>query len=314
MNFQNLVPVERGKQYLDLAFKKAREKSSKKITGEWIDKIRTKEMIKLDVVKADLVARLDKVVKSFPSFGHLPEFYIELLKLTLDYKELKRTLGGLNWAMDKIKFLQRNYVRKISKGRDAGKIKGLRNEFYGRVSSVLKQIDKQLVFLEDCRKVMKKYPDIKEAFTVVIFGFPNVGKTTLLNKLTGSRAKVAGYSFTTTGINSGFLEIKKEALQFLDAPGTLARPEKMNAIEKIAYLAVRELANVVVYVFDLSGAVSLKKQEKLLRYLKQNAKKKILLYVSKSDITEAETIADFKKKYKKILNLKELKQEIERLV
>jgi len=96
MNFQNLAPVERGKHYLDLAFKKAREKSGKKLTGEWLDKIRTKEMIKLDVVKADLVARLDKVVKSFPSIRHLPEFYIGLLKLTLDYKGLIRALGGLN--------------------------------------------------------------------------------------------------------------------------------------------------------------------------------------------------------------------------
>ena len=37
MNFQKLVPVESGKNYLDIAFRKAREKSKKKLKGEDID-------------------------------------------------------------------------------------------------------------------------------------------------------------------------------------------------------------------------------------------------------------------------------------
>ena len=67
MNFQHLVPVERSKDYLDIAFRKAREKSNKKLTGEWLEKIRRKEMIRLDVIKDQLTQRLDKEVKSFPS-------------------------------------------------------------------------------------------------------------------------------------------------------------------------------------------------------------------------------------------------------
>jgi nucleolar GTP-binding protein len=315
MNFQNIAPVERSKHYLDLAFKKAREKSGKKLRGEWLDKIRIKEMIKLDVAKADLVTRLDKVIKSFPSFEHLPEFYIELLKLTLDYKELKKALGGINWAINKIRVLHKNYVRKISKSRDARKIKSSRNEFYGRISSVVKQIDKQLFLLEESRKVMKKYPDIKEMPTVVIFGFPNVGKTTLLNKLTGAEGKVAGYAFTTTGINSGFIKIKKEEIQILDVPGTLARPEKMNYIEKIAYLAAKELSDIIIYIFDLSGMVSLKKQEKLFKSMKNDFKeKKILLYLSKRDLVEETDVKEFEKKYKGLLDEKRLKEEIEKLI
>ncbi len=313
MNFQDIPPIEKSKQYLDMAFKKAREKSGKKLKGLWLDKIRTKEMIKLDVIKGELTFRLNKIIKSFPSLNHLPKFYIELLKLTLDYKELKKSLGGINWALEKIRFFQRNYVRKISRSGDVRKIKQFGREFYGRISSVMKQIDKQLFYLEESRKIMKNYPDVKEMPTVVIFGFPNVGKTTLLNKLTTAKGKVAAYAFTTVRINSGFLNTNEKTIQILDVPGTLARPEKMNDVEKIAYLAVKELADTIIYVFDLTGLVSLKKQEKLLKNLKRDFQKKILIYVSKKDITEKEEITAFQKKHK-ILDIKGLKEEISKQI
>ena len=238
MNFQHLVPVERSKDYLDIAFRKAREKSNKKLTGEWLEKIRRKEMIRLDVIKDQLTQRLDKVVKSFPSLEHLPSFYIKLLKLTLDYGMLKKSLGGVSWAIGKVRFLHKNYVRQLSKTKERSKIASLKKEFYGRVSSVVNQIDKELVFLESCRKIMRKYPDVKEKFTICLFGFPNVGKTTLLNKLTGSKAEVASYAFTTKNINIGYLKKEDQEIQVLDVPGTLARVEKMNDIERIAYLDI----------------------------------------------------------------------------
>lgn len=315
MNFQNITPIERSSRYLDQAFRKAREKSRKKLEGNWLEKIRKKEMIKLDVVKGELTNRLDRIVKSFPSLEKLPNFYIELLKLTLDYRELKKSLGGISWAIGKIRFLHRDYIRKINKTREQKKIKNLEKEFYGRVSSVIKQIDQQLFFLEETRKIMRTYPDIKEMFTVVIFGFPNVGKTTLLNKLTEAKGEVAEYPFTTKRINSGFMEIKGKRIQVLDAPGTLARPEKMNNLEKIAYLAIKELADIIIYLFDLSETVNIKKQEKLFKSLKRGFKKKILLHLSKRDITEEAGIGQFKEKHRniKFFDDKELKEEIGKL-
>lgn len=316
MNFQYIAPIERSKDYLDLAFSRARSKSKKKLVGEWLDKIKKKEMIKLDVVKDQLTHSLSKIIEDFPSLEGIPSFYQGLLRLTLDYAALKKSLGAVDWAIKKIRFFQKEYVRKISKSHDASRIKRSSKEFYGRISSILKQIDKELFFLENCRKIMKKYPDVKEMPTVVIFGFPNVGKTTLLNKLTGSEAKVAGYSFTTKGINSGFLKVKDEMVQVLDVPGTLARVDKMNDIEKIAYLAVKELADTIIYVFDLSEiSYGIKKQERLFQNLKESISgdKKILIYLSKTDLISEDEAKKFYKKYK-FLSFEELKKDIKKLI
>lgn len=92
MNFQKLPPVETSKQYLDIAFRRAREKgTSEDFKGNWLQIIRKKECLKLDVVRDSLVKRLDKVINKYPDLDALSEFYIKLIKLTLEYGEFKKS-------------------------------------------------------------------------------------------------------------------------------------------------------------------------------------------------------------------------------
>src|SRR3989344_8225 len=309
MNFQKVNPVPSSKALLDTAFSRARvQGKAEDFTGNWLQIIRKKEVLKLGIVQETLVSRLEQGMRTFPEVDQLPQFYQKLIRLTLDYQALKKSCGALGWAIKKIQYFHSDYVQKVNLEKQRPNITLLMRQFYGRVSSIMKQIEPNLAYLEDCRKIMKDtYPDVKEMFTVCIYGFPNVGKSTLLNKLCGTKAKVAAYSFTTKSINSGFMEKNGRKVQVLDVPGTLDRKDKMNNIELLADLVLKDLANVIIYVFDLSDSsgYSIKKQEQLLQNLGKH--KPVLVYLSKKDLLSPEILAEWKREQ---YTLEELKEKI----
>ncbi len=287
MGFQELAKVETADWYIDLAFRTAKKNASEMKKGMRAapDTIKNVELAKLDNIRKVLNKHLDRILTTFPKIHELTVFYQELMATTLDIGELKKSLGAVKWAMERVNHFSDVYSNRMRHSTEFRRMLQYAREYYGRISSVMKQVKQPLLYIEQSRRIMREYPSIKSGMlTVTIAGFPNVGKTTLLSKITGSTPEIANYAFTTRRLNVGYAKFGETKVQFIDTPGTFDRFEKMNMIEKQAYLAMKHCADIIVFVFDQSDqSYDADKQLKLLENTKEFGKD-ILIYVSKTDL------------------------------
>jgi nucleolar GTP-binding protein len=321
MGFTDLPTIEKMDVYMDTAFKKARTNARNYVLKESeksaLARTRTLALVKISSVQDHLVESFKVIIAKYPNFDNLSEFYTQLLKVSVDYKALKKSLGALDWCMKQISIISKKYRSLIRSATAPEVIDKQMSAYYGRVSSLLRQLKPELASLHIARQQLREFPSIKDGlFTVCIAGFPNVGKSTLLSKLTPAKPEINRYAFTTKKLNLGYVTFNGVKAQFIDTPGALNRLEKMNAIEKQAFLAMKYVGNLIVYVFDVTeDSYPLADQKKLLKRLKE-LDKPLLCYLSKTDIADKDAIADFKASFEKkkiplFTSQKELLAEIE---
>ncbi len=307
MNFQSLLKVETADNYIQQAMKQAVDASKRvKDTGTLkkhtrINKSKNVELEKVKAVNKSLTKNLLRIITAFPSLDQLPPFYNELVKTCLDYGQLKKSLGAVKWAASRVNAVHESTVISIKRTRDIYQVNAYRRQFMGRAFSFLKQIKKDFIYIDEARKIMKSFPNIKTSIrTIAIAGHPNVGKSTLLKALTTSEPEIKAYPFTTKTINIGYLIKRHEKIQLVDTPGALDRSfEKMNNIELHAALVLKHVSEKILFVIDPTEicGYTIEKQISLLKRTKTKFKQPIIVLINKSDLKE-EWVTDVSKKLK----------------
>jgi len=257
---------------------------------------KTKKTIiaKTDSFATNIIIILEKYVKEFPSIDRLPLFYQEIIDIKIDVNKLRKSLGATDWARKTCQMIYSKQARSLKKSKKIDFLKQKQNEIYGRLSSVVRQIDKELVLLAEAQNIMRNLPTINDVSTVVIAGYPNVGKSSLLRCLSSAKPEIAQYPFTTKEIHVGHIEKTEKyitkSFQIIDTPGLLDRPlSQRNEIEKQAIAALTHLADLIVFVLDASETCgySIKDQMHLLSHIEE--------IFSNSDLIVIENKADYKK-------------------
>lgn len=297
MDWQMLPIIDDAAVYVDVAFLKARKRQNQLAKKRSEDPVYYKKRVgieRIGTVRKYIVKRFDTIIGKYPNFDNLSDFYEELISSLLTIDEIKNYLGRIQGCKKEIMRFSQSVVQKIKRCESESAVEKELNAYYGRVSSLIHRISDALEYMQNARRKLITLPVIKEFFTVALAGFPNVGKSTLLSEITTARPKIASYSFTTKSLNLGYYKHKFQTIQVVDTPGTLARYEKMNAIEKQAYLCLKYVADAIIMVVD--PTFSFEDQLRLYDEIKGHDKK-IFVYVSKEDIATDEQISIVKEHF-----------------
>jgi len=278
VEFERMPTVPTADEILDRSFRRAAKKMKEKLNKDRANE----EFVR--AVGAAIHDRLVYVIRGFPEFEEIPQFYREMAEILYGIDRIKQSLGAVGWAAKHTKMVGHEIA---IQSRKSSETLVLRKRAVARLASMVHQIDKDLLFLNEVRNTLRKLPHIEDAFTIVIAGYPNVGKSSFIRLVSSATPEIASYPFTTKGVIVGMRMEGRNRIQFVDTPGILDRPaEERNPIERQALSAMMNVASVILFILDPSEhcGYPMEVQLRLLAEVKDMVKVPLIIVANKSDI------------------------------
>jgi len=209
---------------------------------------------------------LENTVTAWPDIERLHPFYRDLADATVGVDSLRQQLNEVGWASRKATDIRTEYQPRL-RGTDVDTARTHRKQAFARLADIVEEIEDDLAALIEARETLRVLPDIRpDRPTIVVAGYPNVGKSSFVNTVTRASNEAASYPFTTTQVHVGHVEHEHIQYQLVDTPGLLDRPPaERSPVESQAVSALSHAADAVLVVLDPSGTCGypLELQERL---------------------------------------------------
>ena len=303
-NFKSIPIIPKVSDLIDSILSKTQSKTPT-VThpGYKITRIRKFYMRKVRFTEDSITEKLESITKNFPKLDDIHPFYADMINILYDKDHYKLALGTVNTAKNICQKIASDYVKLLKYGDSLYRCKQLKVAALGRMMTTLKKLGASFNYLEEVRKHLSRFPSIDPTErTLILAGFPNVGKSSFMNKITYADSEVQAYHFTTQSLFVGHTYYKNIRWQVIDTPGILDRAlEQRNIIEMQTITALAHLDACILYFVDVSEncGYSIAQQVSLFDSIRPLFKNKPLVIIANK--TDLRKYTDLPEKDKKLI-------------
>ncbi|KAH6578672.1 hypothetical protein BASA50_004378 [Batrachochytrium salamandrivorans] len=295
-NFKKVQVVPSAAEFVDIVLSKINRKTPTVVHPNYqISRIRQFYMRKVKFGQDCFDEKLISILTDFPKLDEIHPFYADLMNVLYNRDHYKLALAQINTARHLIDSVAKDYARLLKFGDSLFRCKQLKKAALGRMATIMKRQKDSLQYLEQVRQHLSRLPSIDpNTRTLIICGYPNVGKSSFMNKVTRAEVEVQPYAFTTKSLFVGHMDYKYLRWQVIDTPGILDHPlEQRNTIEMQSITALAHLRACIMFFIDLSEncGYSVAEQIQLYHSIKPLfANKPTMIVVNKIDIRKPEDL------------------------